>query len=104
MEAHLLLTYGGLRRFTSGHLEDMGEETSPDVGASLKRGLNTGGVPTLEVQLADAKKLGLKIYACSNAMANLNITQADLMDEVDSIVGLASFLGLARSATINWYI
>lgn len=100
----MLLTYEGLRRFTRGHLADIGEETSPAVRASIERGLKSGGIQHLEAQLADARKLGLKIYACSNAMANLNITQANLLDEVDSIVGLATFLGLARTALINWYI
>lgn len=104
MEVHLLLTYEGLRRFTRGRLAGMGEETSSVVRASLERGLKSGGVQHLETQLADAKVLGLKVYACPTAMANLNITQADLLDEVNGIVGLAAFLGLARTATINWYI
>lgn len=104
MEVHILLTYGGLKRFTRGHLADLGEETSQDVRASLSRGLKSGGVQSLEAQLADARKLGLKIYACPNAMANMNIARADLVNEVDSIVGLAAFLPLARTASLSWYI
>ncbi len=104
MEAHLLLTYGGLRRFTRGHLEDLGEETSQNLKADIERGLRSGGIQSVESQLADAKKLGLKLYACPNAMANLNIAQSDLVDEVNKIVGLATFLQFARSTSINWYI
>lgn len=104
MEVHILLTYEGLRRFTKGHLTDMGEETSSSVKTRLGQGLEFGWVQPLEVQLADAKKLGLKVYACPTAMAHFNITQADLLGEVDSIMGLAAFLELARRAAINWYI
>ncbi|MBI4303288.1 MAG: DsrE/DsrF/DrsH-like family protein [Chloroflexi bacterium] len=104
MEAHILLTYEGLKRFTRGRLADISEETSPGLRTSIRRGLESGGIAPLEAQLADAKKLGLKLYACPNAMANLNIAQADLLPEVDSIMGLAAFIGLARTATINWYI
>lgn len=104
MEVHMLLTFEGLRRFTKGHLEDMGDETSPVIRANIERGLKSGGIQSLEAQLADAKRLGLKIYACSNAMGNLNIIQADLLGQVDSVIGLAAFLAFARAASINWYI
>lgn len=104
MEVHLLLTFEGLLRFTKGHLLDRGEETSPRIRASVERGLSSGGLQSLEAQLDNARKLGLKIYACPNAMATLNIAQNELIEEVDSIMGLAAFLRFARTATINWYI
>ena len=104
MEVHMLLTFEGLRRFTRGHLADIGEETSPNVRANIERGLESGGIQSLETQLADAKKLGLKLYACPNAMAALNIALRELLDEVDNVMGLATFLEFARNATINWYI
>lgn len=104
MEVHILLTYEGLARFTKGHLMDFGEETSPLVCAHIQRGLESGGIAPLDNQLADAKKLGLKLYACPNAMAALNITVDDLLGEIDDIMGLVGFLALARSAAVNWYI
>jgi len=104
MEVHMMLNFEGLRRFTKGHLADLGEETSPRMRPYLERGLESGATAPLEELLADAKKLGLKIYACPNAMATLNIALPDLMDEVDGVKGLAAFLELARTASINWYI
>ncbi len=104
MEVHILLTFEGLRRFTKGHLSDIGDETSPEVRANIEMGLESGVIQPLEAQLADAKKLGLKLYACPNAMAALNIGLSDLLDEVDNVMGLAAFLELARIAAINWYI
>lgn len=71
---------------------------------NIERGLESGGIQSLETQLADTKKLGLKLYGCPNAMAALNIALSDLLDEVDNVMGLAAFLEFARSAVINWYI
>ena len=104
MEVHMLLTFEGLRRFTKGHLLDIGEETSQNLKTNLEQGLESGAIQSLETQLADAKKLGLKLYACPNAMAGLNIGLGELLDEVDNIMGLAAFLELARFSSINWYI
>lgn len=104
MEVHILLTYGGLRRFVRGHLEDMEEETESQVKGFVARGLSTGGIRSLEALLADARKLGIKLYACANAMSNMNISRQELMEEVDEVMGLVTFLRFARTATINWYI
>lgn len=104
MEVHMLLTFEGLHRFTKGHLMDRGEETSAVIRNSVERGLASGGIQSIDDQLAGARKLGLKLYACVNAMATLNIARDQLIDEIDTITGLAAFLELARTAKINWYI
>jgi len=104
MEVHMLLTFEGLRRFTRGHLAEIGDETSPNVSTNIERGLESGGIEPLEIQLANAKKLGLKLYACPNAMAGLNIALGNLLDEVDNVMGLAAFLELVCKAVINLYI
>lgn len=104
MESHILLTYGGLKRFVKGHLEDIEEETDNQLKGFISKGLASGGVQNIEHQLEDARKLGLKLYACANAMSTLNISRSELMDEVDEVIGLVTFLKFARTATINWYI
>ena len=82
----------------------MGEETSAAIRADIERGLQWGIIPALDGQLTEAKKLGLKLYACPNALAGLNISQSDLRDEIDDVMGLTVFLGLVRGAVANWYI
>ncbi|MBI2909395.1 MAG: DsrE family protein [Chloroflexi bacterium] len=104
MEVHMMLTFEGLLRFVKGRLDTLGEETSSEVRASIERGLASGGIQSLETRLVEAKKLGLKLHACPNAMASLNVAVSELRDEVDDVMGLAAFLGLARTARINWYI
>ena len=100
----MMLTFDGLRRFTKGHLADIGDETPQNLRTNIERGLESGGIQSLESQLAEARKLGLKLYACPIAMAALNIALSELLDEVDNVMGLAAFLELARTAVINWYI
>lgn len=103
MEAYIHLTHEGLRRFTRGHLMDLGEETPPVVRAAFKSGLEAGKIQTLQNRLTEAKELGLKIYACPAAMAILGIKEDELLDEIDGIMGAVSFLKIARAA-VNWYI
>lgn len=103
MEVHMLLTFEGLRRFTKGHVADIGEETAPTVRPFIHGGLATGAIQPIEEQLTEAKKMGLKIYACPNTMATLNIPERQLV-EVNEIMGLAAFLSLASTANVNLYI
>lgn len=103
-EVHIFVTHGALPRFTRGRLNTLGEETPAELRQRLERGLASGGIPSLDQSLAGAKKLGLKLYACANAMGNLNISRDELIEEVDESMGLATFLELALGASINWYI
>jgi peroxiredoxin family protein len=53
-------------------------------------------------RLRTVKDLGdVKVYACSRAMTEHGIAAADVPPEVDSPAGMATFLGLARKATVT---
>ncbi len=103
MEAHILLTYEGLQRFVRGHLEDA-EGTDAALFGLMQRGVDSGRFHTIGEKLQAARELGLKLYACTTAMATLGVERQDLVDEVDEIMGLATFMNLAKEASINWYI
>lgn len=103
-QVQVLLTYEALRRFTRGHLADLSEETSASLRERIARGLATGGIQSLEQELADARLLGLRVYACANAMANLNIGHSELVEQVDGVTSLAEFMGFALEAANTWYI
>ena len=102
-EVHMLLTYGGLERFVKGKIDKI-EGISPGLKEKIIKGLKSGGIPSLSAQLYDARRLGLRLYACANAMGILNISKDKLLDEVDQVIGLVSFLQFAGDASINWYI
>lgn len=104
LDVHILLTYGGLRRFTKEKIDRIGDETSENIRGNLEQMLQAGIFQPLKLQLTNAKEIGLKVYACPNAMAALNINLPDLVDEVDEVMGIAAFMKIAKSATLSWYI
>jgi peroxiredoxin family protein len=103
MEVHVLLTYEALRRFVKGHFEDSGSGDR-DMYDRIHHGIESGKFHTIEYKLTAAKEMGLKLYACSTAMATLGIERDDLVVDVDEVMGLAAFLELAKTAAVNWYI
>jgi peroxiredoxin family protein len=103
MEAHVLLTYEGLKRFRKGHLEDP-DGTDGELYDMMQKGVVSGRFHTIQEKLEAARDLGLKLYACTTAMATLDLELKDLVDEVDEIMGLTTFTNLAKDAAINWYI
>ena len=103
MEAHIFLTYAGLRRFVNGHFEDV-FDTDAELQEMFQKGIASGNIHSIEDKLAIARDLGLKLYACTTAMGTMGITRQDLVDDVDEIMGLPTFLLLAKKATVNWYI
>lgn len=102
-KVHMLLTYGGLERFVRGQIDNT-EGIPPGLKAKLIKGLKSGGIPSISAQLYDARRLGLRLYACANAMGILNISKDQLPDEVDEVIGLVTFLQFAGNASVNWYI
>jgi peroxiredoxin family protein len=103
MEVHLMLTYEGLKRFTKDHISQVGDDIPTSLKSDLEWGLENGPVQPLEQQLADAKSMGLKVYACPNAMACMRIPKNQLVG-VDEVMGLVAFLELSRTAAMHWYI
>ena len=104
MEVHMLYTYGGLLRLVKGHSDDIGTETEPSLRLVMEKALATGQITPFRESLGEAKKMGLKVYACVAAMASLNVTRQELIEEVDQVTGLAKFLELARNAALSFYI
>jgi peroxiredoxin family protein len=71
----------------------------------LKESINSGVIPSWKEILEQGKKTGrLKIYACSTTMSLLGIKKEDLIEDVDEIVGAATFLSKAKDSNINFFI
>lgn len=104
MDVHILFAHGALKRLIKDHAEDMGDETDREIKEGIERGLAKGSIQSISQQLKDAKKVGLKVYACVNAMAILNVSRDELIGEVDKTMGLSTFLSLAENASITLFI
>jgi peroxiredoxin family protein len=103
MDVHAIFTYGGLTRLIRGRTDELGAVPNETVRSRLAAGIAKGTVTNLSADLKEAKKLGFRIYACVSAMGILNVTQDELIPEVDQVMGLAAFLDLARGAQ-TYYI
>ena len=62
------------------------------------------GSPTLDDLFQAVKETGVKLYACSTSCEILGIGKDELIDEVEDIVGAASFLSEAKDAKITLFI
>jgi peroxiredoxin family protein len=103
MDVHAIFTYGGLARLIKGRTDEIGSISDDFVRQRVESNLAKGRIGKISEDLKEAKKLGLKVYVCVNAMGVLNVSRAELIDEVDQVMGLASFLDIARGAQ-TYYI
>ncbi len=103
---HLFFSYGALKRLVKGKIDEVAVEGEPaPFKAEIEKNLKRGTLDTLSEMLDTAKRFeGFKIYACTASMAVLNIARNELMDIVDSSMGLVSFLELVKGADKTLYI
>lgn len=103
-EVIMFCTYGGLRRLVRGCTEALGDETPSDMREVFQRGLAKGAITPLGELLREARTMGLRVYACVGAMAQMNIARDELIDEVTASAGLAFILDLAKGAEVVLYV
>lgn len=70
---------------------------SPKLMTRMMRGKN---VATLEELFEAARALGVSFVACEMAMHILEVQKSDLIDDVQEIIGVSTFLDRSRDAKI----
>ncbi|MCS7213145.1 MAG: DsrE/DsrF/DrsH-like family protein [Candidatus Calescibacterium sp.] len=60
--------------------------------------------PDLKDLFEAAKESGVKFYACSTSCSILGIDRSEFVDEVEEIVGAATFISEAKDAKISLFI
>jgi len=58
----------------------------------LEQHLEKGHLQKIHGLISRAKKLGVEFYTCSNSMELHKLTMDDLVEEIDDITGIGSFL------------
>jgi peroxiredoxin family protein len=53
-------------------------------------------MPSIPEMVKNAKDLGVKLHACSTTMDVMGVRREDLVDEIDDVVGAASFLEISE--------
>ena len=105
-EAHLYFTFWGLQSLAKGAMEKASlpgdyKHLEPEMRKNLER----MKYPSPYEMLKRLKQSGLcKIYACTPTMEMFGVKRDDLVPEVDSMVGAATFLNIAADSDVNLFI
>lgn len=105
-EVHLFFTFWGLDAVKKGGLDKAKLPGVMSLGTGMMKGkIKNVGVPSLVELMKMCRDTGnVKIYACSTTMAMMDVKKEELIDEVDEIVGAATFLDLAMDAQVQMFI
>jgi len=102
-DVYVFFTYGAILRLLKGKADEVGEETNAWLRESIKKGLEKGTMPRISEMLSFSKGFGVKIYACSGAVAFHNISKEE-MPLVDEIMGISEFLEKVSGASVILYV
>ena len=86
---------GGRKNFPLSRLNFCG--ISPKLMTMMMKKNNVATLPEL---IDAAKNLGIRMIACEMAMNILGIKREDLVDEVENVVGVVTFLSDSKDAKI----
>ncbi len=102
-EAHLYFTFWGLMMLKKGEMDKAGlPATYKHLEEHFLKKLGEMNYPTPYEMLKRMKASGnLKLYACTPTMEMFGIAKEDLIPEVDSLAGAATFLDVAADADIT---
>lgn len=105
-EVHLYFTFWGLILLKKGEMDKAGLPSDyKHLENQLKEKLKKMKYPTPYEMLRRLKESGkIKIYACTPTMEMFGIAKNDLIPEVDTFAGAATFLDVAEDAKISMMI
>lgn len=106
VETHLFFTFWGLMALKKGGLEGAELPGIMGIGTGVMEDMiRNAKVPTLTELLNMCRKMGnVKIYACSTTMEIMGVKKDELIPEVDSVVGAATFLNIALDSDVQLFI
>ncbi|MBS7619024.1 DsrE/DsrF/DrsH-like family protein [Candidatus Bathyarchaeota archaeon] len=105
-EVHMYFTFWGLTLLKKGEMDKSGLPSDyKHLENQLKEKLKQMKYPAPYEMLRRLKESGkLKIYACTPTMEMFGITKNDLIPEVDTFAGAATFLDVAEDSKISMMI
>ena len=105
-DAHLYFTFWGLQSLVKGAMEKAKLPGDyKDLEETMRKNIERMNYPSPYEMLKRIKQSGqCKIYACTPTMEMFGIKKGDLIPEIDSMVGAATFLNIAADANITLFI
>ena len=107
MEVELFLTFWGLEAIKKGAKERAPriDAAFADYGPVMIELMQTKNVPHWLDTIRTAREIGIvKISACGLTMDLFGLKKEDLEDVVDDVVGVATFIEMAKDAAISMFI
>jgi peroxiredoxin family protein len=105
-EAHLYFTFWGLQSLMKGAMEKAklpGDYSQLE--ETMRKNLERMKYPSPYEMLKRLKQSGLAtIYACTPTIEMFGVKREDLVPEVDSMVGAATFLNIAAESDVTLFI
>jgi len=105
-QVRIFFSYGALKRLVKGNTDSVVIEGEPaPFKEEIAKNLERGTLDSISEMLTTAKRFGdIQLYACSASMAVLNIARDELIDVVDSSMGLVAFMELVKASNHTLYI
>lgn len=106
IETHIFFTFWGLPALKKGGLDQAGFPADvKHLEDFMKQRMQKAKMPSLYELLKMAKESGeVKIYACNTTMELMGIKEEELIPEVDTVCGAATFLKEAIDADITLFV
>ncbi len=107
MDVDIFVTFWGLSALTKNGVKTNTKFSKDfeEMAVPMMQLMQKKNVPSWYESLKQAKELGnVKIHACSMTFGLMDMKKEDLDPIVDDIVGVGSFLGLARDSKITLFI
>ena len=70
----------------------------------MKRVMRENRMPGIPELMETAKDLGVQFIACTTTMGLMGITKDTLIDSVDQLAGVTTYLNEARQGAVNLFI
>jgi peroxiredoxin family protein len=107
MDVEIFVTFWGLNAFRKDQIKQNTKISKDfeEMGEAMMKMMQAKNVPSWYDILKQAKSVGnVKIHACSMTMDLMGMTKEHLDDIVDDVVGVGSFIDIAKDSKITLFI
>jgi len=107
MDVEIFITFWGLNAFRKDQIKQNMKISKDfeEMGEAMMKMMQAKNVPSWYDILKQAKSVGnVKIHACSMTMDLMGMTKEHLDDIVDDVVGVGSFIDIAKDSKITLFI
>lgn len=70
----------------------------------MKKIMKKSKLPSVRELIVLTKEMGVKIIACTTSMDIMGVHKDDLIKEVDTTAGVATYLSIAKGSKINLFV